>query len=378
VWGPGAAPGYSSDLQGATGSGRPLSKESLVARLQTSRRYAAVGLTAAVLAAANVAATTVRHLEAGSAIVAAVRADQRLPGVRLRFSLGTTAQHLRWMTKDKLPVRTAALYAGAAVTYTLHTADGEPLDTPGLAKSHLVDSAVAYSESGQSLLQLVGVGDRLYGRVRLQGLLWDWRAPAGTLARVRRSLLRENKTVPGITALGRGEWVSVDPAQLESPTTLQSQGDRVVTAMREALESATRFQLIRASAGRGEYEATVVARAFLTRLSAALKGVTNPAGGPPFGAVIHGMVRGVPAGTTVVVHLLVLDGRLSEVQVDLGQWSRAPRPTLPLVLRISPAGPVTAPAHSVAIDVTPLAKQLKGGPLAPRWVRGLVAGPAPH
>jgi len=203
-------------------------------------------------------------------------------------------------------------------------------------------------------------------------------AAAGTLARVRRSLLRENKTVPGITALGRGEWVSVDPAQLESPTTLQSQGDRVVTAMREALESATRFQLIRASAGRGEYEATVVARAFLTRLSTALKGVTNPAGGPPFGAVIHGMVRGVPAGTTVVVHLLVLDGRLSEVRVDLGQWSRAPRPTLPLVLRISPAGPVTAPAHSVAIDVTPLAKQLKGGSLAPRWVRGLVAGPALH
>lgn len=280
------------------------------------------------------------------------------------------------MPKDKLPVRAAALYAGAAVTYTLHTADrgAARYAWPGEIPPGRLSGCV--QRIGQVAPQLVGVGDRLYGRIRLQGLLWDWRAPAGTLARVRRSLLRE--TLPGITALGRGEWVSVDPAQLESPTTLQSQGDRVVTAMREALESATRFQLIRASAGRGEYEPTVVARAFLSRLSAALKGVANPAGGPQFGAVIHGMVRGVPAGTTVVVHLLVLDGRLSEVRVDLGQWSRAPRPTLPLVLRISPAGPVTAPAHSVAFEVTPLARQLKGGPLAPRWVRGFVAGSVPH
>ena len=304
------------------------------------RRLAAVAAIAAMggvglAGCGNASRTSSSPASARQAVASAVSALGRQSRLGLRVSFGSSK----------------------ALFVDLETGKGEPLDSPQAVTDAADSLDVGMQAGSTTTAELRFVGGALYAHLDAAELPGGARGLAARLGKL-------NGYVPGLSALGQGQWVEASAASIHqlfsaveqfasqmgvSPPPVAGVIETILTQvyndMVASVEAHSTYRYVGSSGGRTEYALTVDVRGFLDQFGPKLRSDlgTLPFGlGSLVGNALNKSASKIPAGQKATVDLYIAGGALQEVDVA---GTRAVFSTPPLV---------KAPAGATQLDLSKL------------------------
>jgi hypothetical protein len=320
------------------------------------------------------------------AVTTAVQAIGSQPGVNLQLSLGVTARQLQQMAQGKggssdLTLQEAKALSSSSIVVDLNTGNGKPLNSlqTGTNQSDRLGQSDKSGQVGLALqvgatdpVELRYVDQTLYLQANVAALLSDFGQDPSRAASFQQALQAANAYVPGIAALGQGQWVSVSASALSellqgiaskmpgtTPTTLPSpaKSQETLRELEKAFNSNATYADAGTQGGRNHYRVTLQVHNFVQQVAADLPSdLGNVAGG----SSLKQMVSKIPANQTAVVDVWVRDGRVQEFDLDINQFAHEFTFAVPLRIAVGSGTTVTAPAGATSLNLSKISGLLGG------------------
>lgn len=306
----------------------------------------------------------------GQAVQAAITGLGGRSNVQVRLSLPVPASTFQRFADDngaKMTIGEATALTSDSLFVNVATGGKEPLDSPQAPTDRGDALDAGLDAGGQTPLEVRYVGRSLYLRVNLGHLLTAaGRSASSARAEATRfaDLLASLKTyVPGIEQLGAGSWVEVTSRDLQTlspllqqtrpssgagPATRQTDMVTLGKDLLAALRSDSTIAGPTSTAKGSEYRMTVRVDKVLAAVEPEIR--TMLATIPVLGSQISSRLAKlrVPNGQTAVMDAYISSGNLTEVDIDLSQFSaRKGEPPVPLRMAFTSPGAPVAPTSGV-------------------------------
>lgn len=310
-----------------------------------------------------------------SAVDSAISGLGGSSSLTMQVKLGITAAQIEQLASQShshLTSAEAQALASGSISFTAQTGHGEALDS----NQALTDTGNAYdlalNVGGSSPLEIRYVSHALYVHAQAGQLLTDLGKSQAGAAKLQSRLDQLNQYVPGISALGQGQWVEVSPASLTALANLAEQagGAGHVTAaqiqgvlggLRSDVFSSFKANSTSQSAGPSSssaYTTTLDVHGFLSSLAPTLQKDLQlvPVVGSKLSNDFAQLEKSVPAGRKVTATVHTSGGKLSEIDVDLRQFSQKSTVSFPVPLKVSftSAQAVSTPGGAQVLDLSKL------------------------
>ena len=299
------------------------------------------------------------------------------PGLNLQISLGATPAQLLQMNRidhgdSSFTPQMASALAHTSIVVNVYPGHGESVQSKQFAtdaKNRLELALQVHSARPVDVRYLEGT---LYARADIHTLLSDFgQDPAGA-ASAQSGLEKANAYLPGLAALGQGQWVSADLHELApllklgglnmSPNSqYKANSTGLMRDLKSALINNTTYTNLGNHGGRTEYRLTVAAHQVLGQLSGDLSNLARSTpipGATGIGKQIAGALPKVPR--TVTLQLWVKDNKMQEVDLDLNQFAHKYPFPLPLRVMIAAGSPVAVPRGATPLQMSGIAGLLGG------------------
>ncbi len=294
-------------------------------------------------------------------LTSAIDALSNASTVDATVKIGATASQLLTFVKQhdpssKMTASQANALAGAQLAFEATAPSGKTLGQSGTNGGGAAD--ISISDNGSPLFTLRVVNKTLYFQVAVKNLL-DTLGKSSTYAQIQSAA---GQLPSFIQALLRGGWVSLPESTAKSLSSQlggsqssgsSSQGNAVLNALKSLLSKDV--TVTRTSSG-GTDVLTISGNA-RTLTSDFMSAVTSnvPAAGAALGSTNPSSVP----SKTISLTATVTGGALSSLSIDLGQFTKTGKPSLPLQLAISKSGPsISAPSGATPIDTNELGQLL--------------------
>jgi len=322
---------------------------------------AMVAVAAVVLAACGNPATKVTPTQAVSKGFGGVVAQS---GFNIKVSLGVTAQQLEQIATtlggsgSKLTPQIASTLTDTSIDVDFETGHGENIDSKQARTDRDDQFDFAVQIDGAAPLEIRYVDSTIYLHADLPTLLSDFGQPSSAATKFQSDLQSANSYVPGITALGQGQWVSAQTSALapllkDVKTGYSAASSTVslklVDQLRAALDANSTYVNEGTNGGRTEYAVTVAVHSFVQQAGADLSSSLSSL-----------PESKIPASQTAVFDLYVSNNRVQEIVIDLNQFKHKFSFAVPLQIQFSSGSPVTIPQGATALNLSKLSSLLGG------------------
>ena len=303
----------------------------------------------------------------------ALGAEFNQSGVSLQVSIGLDgAQILQLAHATGGPDVTqseANALAGTSIVVKLVGGHGESIQSTQFATDTANQLDLALLVNKSSSLELRYTGKTIYVRADLTTAIKEFGVSTSEAGTISRWLDQANQYLPGLSALGHGQWVAVPLASIESllhqfqssgsasvPTANTSQIAKAEQQLKTIFTGNATYAFEGTHGGRAEYAVTVQVHNALQKLAQALSGVIPTAG---VGALdpskmISGIVDKVPADQTVVLQMWVSNGKAQEVDLDVRQFDTSLPFAVPVRFVLGSASSIPAPTGATTLDLSKL------------------------
>ena len=306
--------------------------------------------------------------------------------IALRFSIPiSTAQAQQVESRSGgstlSPAELKALTTGV-VFFSEKTGGGEAIDSAQAQHDANNSYDLGLSFGSATPVEFRYVGQSVYLKADLHQLLTDVGQPPSKADSFTKVLPQIESYVPGITALGQGQWVELSHSSLQSlaptlkgleqqgagssgtnPAALQQSVMKLRSEITAALQSSSTFTHVGSSSGRDHYAATVNLHNLVATVAPELQSTFGSL--PGVGSKISGLdtaASKVPAGRTAVIDAYVSGDKLTEADLDINQFAPANQKTsfpVPIRMAIGSAS-ISAPSGATQLDVSKLPGLLSG------------------
>jgi hypothetical protein len=289
-----------------------------------------------------------------AALAAAVRSDGSQQGLKFAVSLASTPAVLT-SGGSHLTAAQARDILASQLDFEVHAPGSQALSH---ASGNGGQFQLSLVKSGTDLADLRVVNEVMYVRVDFSRFISAYGLPAQSLASIRQGLNEASAVMPGLSALGNGQWISLDLKQVlrqsgfTPPTTTQSQVQQVRAGLRAALNGTYQVTYAGTSSAGQRYEVTVNVRKLVSQMGAFYASLPQVANLPAFRSEFGALSQRIPATLTARLQAVVSGGRLSQVTLPLNQFDihhRMPG-AVSIVVGVSGAGPIAAPGGATAIN----------------------------
>jgi hypothetical protein len=297
----------------------------------------------------------------------------------LAFSLPVTASQAQQIftgvsSSDAQQITTGSIF------FTEASGHGEALDS-SQAKTDAQNSyAFGLTLGGSNPLEFRYVDQNIYLRVQAEQLATDFGKSTSSVQKATSQLSALNTYVPGITALGAGNWVEITHAGIQSlegvlkqaeqstsSTTLnsgqlQNQFLQLRTKILAALQTDSTFTSLGSTGGRSEYSVTVQIANFLNTISPAISSAFSsiPGYGSKVSSGLQQAQSSLPSGQTATADLYVSNNKVSEIDFDVNQFTKKYSFPIPVRISVSSPGGPGAPSGATVLDLSKLPSLLQG------------------
>jgi hypothetical protein len=309
-------------------------------------------------------------------------------GLSVQVSLGLTSAQVQQLSKKNggtgMSTKQATAVSQGSIFLDIKTGHGEKLSS-AQAKTDADNSYDFGLQIGSDMpLELRYVHQNLYLRAQLSTLLSDV-GSSTKASSIQSSLQQADQFVPGLNALGQGNWVEVSHASLQSlsgllkqyssslgasgaavnPSQYEAVYGKLAQDVSAALKANSTVQNEGTSNGRTKYEATLKVQPFLTQVGPALQTDLGslPGVGSEFSGALNKAKTQIPADQTAVADLFVQNSKLQEIDVDVNQFTsasdKAPFPVPVKAVFGSPPS-ISVPSGATQLDLSKLPTLLSG------------------
>ncbi len=350
-------------------------------RSRLSRRMslgglAAVAAAAVVLGACGSAAPASAPPQQG--VTRAFHSLGSRSGIDVRISLGVTGEELRQMAttggSGRLSPTAARDIASTSIVVDLNSGNGKPLNSIQARTNRHETFGLAVQVGTSAPVQLRYVGQTFYVRADLPALLNDLGQSATAAGGFQSALQGADAYVPGLAALGQGNWVSV-PAealrtvlnglQTEIPGAAgaanSSNSGQLWSQIEKAFTANTEFAQVGTQRGRTHYMVRLAVRPFVQDLETSLPAsLGSLPGASSLGKQINSAIGKIPAHQKVVADVWVSGNKVQEIDIDLNQFDHKFSFAVPLRIVIGPGAPVVVPSGATPLNLSKVGGLLGG------------------
>jgi len=320
-------------------------------------------------------------------VTTAIKSIGNSTGVQLVISLQGAAS--AFPASSKLTSTQESALLSSQLIIGTETSDGKSLTqsaSAGAGNSGKFE--LALSSNGANLASIEVLGSTLYARVDINQTATTYGLTKGKAEQAQQELAQAGSSIPGLSALSAGKWVSLDLTpllQLEqksASTSTTTSGSAVspaseaalVSAFLQAFEQNSQITEVGPADGGTKYQAVVREKALVTALgqaSASIPGLGSEAN--------KANASNIPATQTLTVDVVVKGGALTDLQLPLNQFDKTNQLKGPLTLDVgfSGAPTITAPQGATAVDLSGILSQLgslSGGSSASSSATSAAAG----
>jgi hypothetical protein len=324
----------------------------------------------------------IAHLTTERAIGNAVSKEFAQPGVNLQISLGVTPGQMVRINQiehgdSSFTPQVASALARTSLVVNVYPGHGESLQSKQFASDSDNQYQFALQVGGAKLVDVRYLNDLLYAQADLAKLLSDFGAPPPAASKIQSELEQGNQFVPGLSALGQGDWVSANPKTLapmlkaggsnssNAPASTVNVS-KLLNDLKSALTSNTSYANLGTHGGRTEYQLKVQARQFVRTLASTLPN-DLAAAVPGTGSVASQVSKAlnqaqtqIGPGQTIAVQLWVKDNKAQEVDLDINQFVHKFPFAVPLRFVLAGGTPVTVPSNVTPLDFSNVSGLLGG------------------
>lgn len=340
---------------------------------------------AAVVALATVAlpacgSHTAAKLPPKAAVAAGFSKLRAQSGVSIRITLGVTAAQIRQLASAHggggIPSNAAQGITESALVFSFETGNGEPLNSPQARKdaNDRIDFGV---QVGSSMpVEIRYIGQALYVRIQLASLLAAFGGSPDSATKFGTEMQHLNQYVPGLSALGQGNWVSLSKASLQPLLGLlkmfakSGQGasaasaQALVNSISSAFKNNATYTSVGTSNGRDQYAVTVALQTLVQQVATAIETYASSVpglSGKIDSSKIAAIASKVPAQMTL--QLYTEGGKTQEVDVDVNQFlppaDKAPF-AIPVRFQLSEPNGISAPSGATPLDLSKIGQLITG------------------
>jgi hypothetical protein len=329
----------------------------------------------------------IARLTTERAIGNAVSKELAQPGLNLQISLAVTPDQLIQINqkehgKSSLTPDEASALSKTSIVINVDPGQGESLRSKQFASDPNNRYELALQVGNARPVDVRYLNGTLYARAQLDTLATDFGGKMSAATSAKDALNQADHYVPGLAALGNGDWVSADlkalapllkPAASNRTKTATSEGDArtLLNHIGSALTSHTSYVNLGDHGGRTEYQLTVQAHDFLQSLSSTLPDdisrIAGDASIPGASSVASQVKKAldqalaeVPPHQTVNIQLWVKDNMAQEIDVDINQFLHEFQFPVPVRFLLGPGTPVTAPSNATPLDFSKVSGLLGG------------------
>jgi hypothetical protein len=354
-----------------------------------SKRTGLGGLAAVAAAAMFLGAcgsSTPTSASPQQAVSSAFNALGSQSGIDLHISLGVTSKELQQMAahggSGGLSLTAANDIAAGSIVVDFNTGNGTPLNKQTSAdRSQQFGLAVqvpapsgANSAQAADPVELRYVDQTFYLRADLPTLLHDLGQSSSSAAGFQHAAQGADQYVPGLAALGQGNWVSVPASaltgllqglQAQMPgaagsSSLSTSG-QIWSQLQTAFTTNTKFAKAGTSGGRTHYTASLAVKPFVQDVEQSLPAsLGSIPGAASVGKQINSAIGKIPAGQKVVADVWVKDHKVQELDIDLNQFKHQFNFAVPLRIQIGSGTQVLAPTGATPLNLSNLGNLLGG------------------
>jgi hypothetical protein len=315
------------------------------------------------------------------AVEQAITALGQQSSLGARFSLGITAaqaQQISAKSGSSITAAEAKALSEGSFFFDIQTGNGEALDSKQVATDTKTAFDIGLQLGSDAPIEVRYVDQNLYVRAQIGTLLSDVGQNPASASSFQSGLSKLDTYVPGLGALGQGQWVEATHASLHQLGTLLKQYESSLGASQPSasqlqalspklrkdfdtsFQATSTYQNLGTSNGRTEYGLTLQVHNFLTQFGPELQTDLSslPLGvGNTYGGDVSKAAAKVPVGQTAVLDLYVSNSKLDEADLDLNQFASAKdKMSFPVPLRVALSSPpqITAPSGATPLDLSKL------------------------
>ena len=348
---------------------------------QIYRRLGTGGVAAAVAATLTLAACgSAAKVPPQQAVNNSFQAIGSQSGVDLRISLGVTAAQLQQLGKasggtDELTPKVANAIASTSLVVDFNTGNGKALNDNQAAKDPAAQFGLALQVGAANPVEVRYVGQTVYIRADAKNLLTDLGQDSSKAAGFQQALQGADAYVPGLAALGKGQWVSVPSSTLDAllkglqsklpssssaaPTPAMTQ--QLLHQLQQAFTSNATYTEVGTQGNRTHYQISLAVRPFVQQVMAALPAsLGSVPGASSLGNNLKGAISNIPANQKAVVDLWVSHNQAQEIDIDLNQFIHKYSFAVPLRIQIGPGTTVNAPSGATPLNLSKVPGLLGG------------------
>jgi hypothetical protein len=328
---------------------------------------------------------------AAQAVSAALHNLGRQSSLSVTISLPITqaqANQLNQMNTSGSKLTPAEMHAltTGSIFLDVATGSGEPLNSQKAQTDSKNSIDFGLTVNGNTPVEIRYVNQNLYLHLRISQLLTDVGQKPGSAGQFTQALGMADQYVPGLAALGRGDWVELthqsivgleptlkqlgQKAQQSSGNTSASTASpqqtrnavlKLVGDLTNDLKANTTFVDLGNSNGRTHYSGTVnvsaVANAAIPILQNDLKAI--PAFGSSASNSLGHAQSSIKPGMRATADLYVSSNKLSEVDVNVAQFAKnRPDFQVPLRFAFGSPGSISAPSGATQLQTSKLPAML--------------------
>jgi hypothetical protein len=299
------------------------------------------------------------------------------PGLNLQISLAATPGQLLEINRtehgdSRFTPQVASALAHTSLVVNVYPGHGESLQSKQFAADPNNRLELALQVRGARPVDVRYFDGTVYARADMRTLLADFGHDPAAAAGTQGDLEKADAFLPGLAALGHGQWVSADLHELAPLLKLgglnmtqnseyQASSAALARHLKSALVNNTTYTNLGNHGGRTEYRLTVEAHHVLKQLSGDLSnlaGSTPIPGAGDIGKQMAGALDQVPQ--TISLQLWVKDNKMQEVDLDLNQFAHRYPFALPLRVMIAAGSPVAIPRGATPLQISGIAGLLGG------------------
>jgi hypothetical protein len=296
------------------------------------------------------------------------------PNVDLQVSLGVTAQQLQQLSsqlgKTSLSPKVAASIAGMSLVFELNTGHGEHLNSAQARTDHANQFSFALQIGSSAPVEIRYLAGSIFARADASTLLGDFGLAPAEAASFRHALQRANAYLPGLAALGQGQWVSVQTAafapllnglKAKVPATTPASSKKLLDQLKAAFTNNATYSNAGTHGGRTEYNVTVAAHNLVQQLAGLVpSAISSVPGASSATKSLGSLASKIPATQTVVLQVWVSGNKAQEIDLDLNQFDHKLPFAVPLKVLIGSGAPVAAPTGATPLDLSKLSTLFSG------------------
>jgi hypothetical protein len=327
---------------------------------------AAVAAAAVVLGACG--RTTPASAPPQQAVNTAFRELGSQSGVILHVSLGVTGKQLQQITagdgSHALTTTAADDIASTSVIVDLNRTSSDRNGQFGV-DVHVGKARPASADP----VQLRYVNQTIYLKADLATLQQDLGQSSAAAGGLRSALANPeiNNAVPGLSALGQGNWVSVPASELtallgaagvSSSSAADQQMQQMWTQLRNAFTANATYAKVGTQGD--HYTAALMLKPFVQDIERSLPAALGSIpGASSIGKQINNAV-GKLGNRKLVADVWINNNTVQEIDVDLNQFDHHYGFAVPLRIQIGPGAPVVAPSGATPLNLSNVGGMLGG------------------